>query len=409
MANAEHVKMLVTSTAEEWNQWREEHPNEIPDLSGVELAKKALLQSRGGGSADLSLSGRNLRDASLASTDFRWVEIGTADFTSADLECAWFAGALFHAGPATGLDDVLSNRPEYPSCDKFCRTRYRDIKFAYPKDCARRCGDELSHDQEHVARLLEGVKAWNEWRDRAPDIRPDLSGLDVHGLFEKEWDIDERDELDLSGINFKDAILRGTKFFKVKLNQSTCYGSDLRCSVWRGVEAGGINFVGSDLRNATMSLVDLSGSNLGSARTSGLKFDVVQLARVVLRQVDLRGMKFWFSDLSHADLTEAHICGSMFDEANLTGANLNGTRIWRAKLFNSEHTVRTPAVDSVDEREIENIPAYLHELFRIHVLASGEPNSNGSDLVPSVPSGLSYEVYYRGHGSDRWCLSPTVN
>jgi len=31
-------------------------------------------------------------------------------------------------------------------------------------------------NDEHIAKLKEGVVAWNAWRDQNPDIRPDLSG-----------------------------------------------------------------------------------------------------------------------------------------------------------------------------------------------------------------------------------------
>jgi hypothetical protein len=31
-------------------------------------------------------------------------------------------------------------------------------------------------NDEHVAMLKRGVDAWNAWRDKNPNIRPDLSG-----------------------------------------------------------------------------------------------------------------------------------------------------------------------------------------------------------------------------------------
>jgi hypothetical protein len=34
-------------------------------------------------------------------------------------------------------------------------------------------------NQEHVARLKQGVKVWNQWRDENPDIVPDLRGADL--------------------------------------------------------------------------------------------------------------------------------------------------------------------------------------------------------------------------------------
>src|SRR5215831_15566981 len=37
-------------------------------------------------------------------------------------------------------------------------------------------GDASMANDEHVALLDKGVATWNEWRDKNPDIRPDLSG-----------------------------------------------------------------------------------------------------------------------------------------------------------------------------------------------------------------------------------------
>ena len=33
---------------------------------------------------------------------------------------------------------------------------------------------------EHVARLKQGVEAWNGWRRDSPCARPDLRGADLH-------------------------------------------------------------------------------------------------------------------------------------------------------------------------------------------------------------------------------------
>ena len=36
----------------------------------------------------------------------------------------------------------------------------------------------MANDQ-HLALLRQGVSVWNEWRERRPDIRPDLSQADL--------------------------------------------------------------------------------------------------------------------------------------------------------------------------------------------------------------------------------------
>jgi len=51
-------------------------------------------------------------------------------------------------------------------------------------------------NEEHVARLKQGVDAWNAWRRETPDARPDLRGAILRGAH-------------LMLANLSGAILRG--------------------------------------------------------------------------------------------------------------------------------------------------------------------------------------------------------
>src|SRR5262244_492414 len=65
-------------------------------------------------------------------------------------------------------------------------------------------------NNEHVAILKQGVKAWNAWRRENPDIRPDLSNADLRGA-------------DLSGANLREAFL-----FKANLGSADLVEANLR-------------------------------------------------------------------------------------------------------------------------------------------------------------------------------------
>ena len=55
-------------------------------------------------------------------------------------------------------------------------------------------------EKEHLARLKQGVEAWDRWREENPDLKPDLSDAKL-----------ERANLggaDLSGVDLYGAILR---------------------------------------------------------------------------------------------------------------------------------------------------------------------------------------------------------
>ncbi len=51
-------------------------------------------------------------------------------------------------------------------------------------------------DEKQIARLREGVAAWNRWREENPGVRPDLSEADLR-------------EADLRGANLRGADPRG--------------------------------------------------------------------------------------------------------------------------------------------------------------------------------------------------------
>ena len=70
-------------------------------------------------------------------------------------------------------------------------------------------------NDEHVALLKQGVKAWNAWRRENPDIRPDLSNADLRGA-------------DLSGANLARANLREAFLFKANLGSADLVEANLR-------------------------------------------------------------------------------------------------------------------------------------------------------------------------------------
>jgi hypothetical protein len=61
-------------------------------------------------------------------------------------------------------------------------------------------------NEEHLALLRQGVKTWNEWREKNPDIRPDLSRADLAGA---DLHLADLHEANLRGANLRGANLRG--------------------------------------------------------------------------------------------------------------------------------------------------------------------------------------------------------
>ena len=110
-------------------------------------------------------------------------------------------------------------------------------------------------NKEHLAKLQEGVEAWNAWRAQNPDIQPDLRGVNLVGV--------NLGGSDLSGANLTKADLRR---------------ADL---IW-------VNFWGADLVGATLFRADLTGVDLRGANLTRAVFFETIFANVDL--TDAKGL-----------------------------------------------------------------------------------------------------------------------
>ena len=106
-------------------------------------------------------------------------------------------------------------------------------------------------NKEHIAILKKGVDAWNEWRIKNPDIRPDLSGANlpranISGAY-------------LSGAYLREAILSGADLRRADLSRANLTRADLRRA----------DLAGADLKGAYLKEVkNLTQQQLDGAKTN---------------------------------------------------------------------------------------------------------------------------------------------
>ncbi len=153
---------------------------------------------------------------------------------------------------------------------------------------------------KHITILEQGVEAWNNWR-RVNDIIPDLRQEDYSNQ-------------NLVGIDFRLAILSGTKFIETNLSRA-----DLRWAVLTGTNLNGADLGEADLRRANLEGTDLKKANLSGA----------DLNAASLKEADLRGANLSNADLSFADFSDSILCDEEHPDimcATLRGAKLNFTK-----------------------------------------------------------------------------------
>jgi uncharacterized protein YjbI with pentapeptide repeats len=129
-------------------------------------------------------------------------------------------------------------------------------------------------NEEQLEILAKGVGVWNEWRERNPEIKPDLRWVNFI-------------RKNLAGVNLTHAHLVFAKLYRV-------------------------NLTGANLREAY-----LGGADLRKARLSGANFTKASLFATRLRDADLSG----------ADLRGADLAGAQFRRTNVRGVNFSNTRM----------------------------------------------------------------------------------
>jgi uncharacterized protein YjbI with pentapeptide repeats len=169
---------------------------------------------------------------------------------------------------------------------------------------------------EHLAKLKEGVEAWNPWRKQNPDVRPDLRKANLGGGF-------------LERVDLRKADLREANLREARLGGAELQGADFREAILIGADLTTANLEGASLSPAYLSKARLVGAKLTEADLSGADLTEAILIRANLRQAKLTraGLNralLLNAHLSVADLCEADLSGADLGEANLVGENLRG-------------------------------------------------------------------------------------
>jgi uncharacterized protein YjbI with pentapeptide repeats len=161
---------------------------------------------------------------------------------------------------------------------------------------------------EHVAKLKEGVEAWNAWREECPDVRPDLRGIGLHEP--------ELAPVVLRWLHMRNADLREADLKQVDLRWGWLAGSNFECAdlvgaVLQGADVEGCNFRGANLK----------GANLRNLQGFQAWFDGANLEGAILEGANVRRASFARARLQDANFSEAQLKRNDFMEANVDGAD----------------------------------------------------------------------------------------
>jgi hypothetical protein len=123
-------------------------------------------------------------------------------------------------------------------------------------------------NEEHLARLKQGVEVWNAWRIANPRIQPnfyeaDLSGVNLGGANLRESDLDGAN---LSGAILTGVILSRAALVEATLDKATLRQATLNRANLRGVNLSGTTLSGTDLHEVTMGWTMWGNVDLSTAQ-----------------------------------------------------------------------------------------------------------------------------------------------
>ena len=149
----------------------------------------------------------------------------------------------------------------------------------------------------------------------------------------------ERQYIDLAGLHFTGAQLRGAILTIANLN-----GVDLTGARLDGADLTGATLTGANLTRVWLVGADLSRADLDGAQlTGGVNLSGARLFLAGLKGADLTGAWLFDADLTGAQLTGANLTRVKFIHADLThtqlaGADLTGARLDGARLDDADLT-----------------------------------------------------------------------
>jgi hypothetical protein len=204
---------------------------------------------------------------------------------------------------------------------------------------------------EHLQILQQGVDAWNAWRERNRDIRPDLS------------------EANLKRANLKSANLNEAALSGANLSHAALHAANLKHANLSHASLSGAGLGDTDLRSTDLSSANLSHTNLGDANLSG-----ADLSEADLSHASFIRTNFTRTNLTGADVSEVHLEDTVFGDTNLTAVRgLETCHHWSPSTLDHRTLARSGPLPLVFLRGcglpdalIDYLPSLLNQPFQFY-------------------------------------------
>lgn len=180
----------------------------------------------------------------------------------------------------------------------------------------------LTYNKRHLSMLKKGAKTWNSWREKNPNVIPQLSGIRLR-----------REEFgNLDGYNLEYANLAGFRGRFISIEHANLIEANMEKAELEGGSFVGSNFSGANLkkiniRHTCFNRAIFRETNLCKASILDSDFKEVSFEKACMEEI-----VFSQVDLSGANLKQADLGSAKFSNVKLTEANLNQASLKKAFL-----------------------------------------------------------------------------
>ena len=234
---------------------------------------------------------------------------------------------------------------------------------------------------EHLKILEQGVEVWNHWRQKNPDIKPELRQVDLYGADFTGVDLRAADltHADLRTAKLEAANLTGTVFYKSDLRSADLSTATLTHADLRETILFRACIVEADLRSAHLSGAILFNADLSRAKLIKSDLSKAKLFEATLCNADLTEAKLRKADMSYTNLRAAILTKADLRETDLTGADLSSADLRAADL-------RRVKLDGGDGKSAANVSEAL--LKDVRFTSKRNSDSSASFLDLATANGL---------------------
>mgnify|MGYP002382178563 CR=1 FL=1 len=236
--------------------------------------------------------------------------------------------------------------------------------------------------EEHIIILKQGVEVWNQWREKNPEIRPDLYDVYLPGA-------------PLSGVNLRGAFLNNADLRSVDLREANLTNAVLIEADMRGASLREANLSFAELMDARMSKTNLCSASFSNAVLSNTVLSGAALRNARLPSADLSGAYLYYTDLRSADLRGACLFRTVLSNMDLGGADFSAA-IMGWTVFSGVDLSEVIGLDSVEHHgpsyiDIQTIYKSQGNIPEVFLRGAGVPD-NFITYMKSL-TGTAFDFY----------------